>query len=206
MGCLPAFACRATPDALLFALASEVFDALDPALTDGNGLPAPKIDYTLSTNSRRLLDHGISNARAALKAAGAVDVIVNPLLENGGWHLMGTARMGVDPAASVVNEWGQTHDVDNLFIIDGSVFVTGAAVNPTPTIQALALRTAEYIANERSDLKASEAANLELESASEPEDALEAEAAAVSEGTAASEVAAAAEDAITTEIPDEETA
>ena len=44
--------------------------------------------------------------------------------------------------------------VDNLFIVDGSVFVTGAAVNPTPTIQALALRTADYIANERQDLKA----------------------------------------------------
>ena len=66
---------------------------------------------------------------------------------------MGTARMGNDPAGSVVNRWGQTHDVDNLFIIDGSIFVTGAAVNPTPTIQALALRTADHIVAERADLK-----------------------------------------------------
>ena len=67
---------------------------------------------------------------------------------------MGTARMGDDPARSVVERWGQSHDVDNLFIVDGSVFVTSAAVNPTPTIQALALRTADYIVANRSDLKA----------------------------------------------------
>jgi choline dehydrogenase-like flavoprotein len=53
----------------------------------------------------------------------------------------------------VVDKWGQSHDVDNLFIVDGSVFVTGAAVNPTPTIQALALRTADYIVEHRQDLK-----------------------------------------------------
>ena len=66
---------------------------------------------------------------------------------------MGTARMGNDPTDSVVDKWGQSHDVDNLFIVDGSVFVTGAAVNPTPTIQALALRTADYIVSHRQDLK-----------------------------------------------------
>ncbi|MDP6653475.1 MAG: GMC family oxidoreductase, partial [Gammaproteobacteria bacterium] len=72
---------------------------------------------------------------------------------NTGWHLMGTARMGDDPDRSVVNKWGQAHDVDNLFIVDGSLFVTGGGVNPTPTIQALALRTADYIRHERGDLK-----------------------------------------------------
>jgi len=61
--------------------------------------------------------------------------------------------MGDDPKTSVVDKWGQAHDVDNLFIVDGSVFVTSAAVNPTPTIQALALRTADYIVAEREDLK-----------------------------------------------------
>ncbi len=126
---------------------------LDDHLVDGSNLPAPKVDYTLNTNTRRLLDDGIENARKVLEAAGAIDVIVNPLLRSGGWHLMGTARMGVDPEASVVNEWGQAHDVDNVFIVDGSVLVTGGAVNPTPTIQALALRTADYIVRERSELK-----------------------------------------------------
>jgi hypothetical protein len=56
---------------------------------------------------------------------------------------MGTARMGTDPETSVVNEWGRAHDVKNLFIIDGSIFVTAAAVNPTNTIQALALYVAD---------------------------------------------------------------
>ena len=56
---------------------------------------------------------------------------------------MGTARMGTDPEKSVVNEWGRSHDVKNLFIIDGSIFVTSAAVNPTTTIQALALYIAD---------------------------------------------------------------
>ena len=56
---------------------------------------------------------------------------------------MGTARMGADPSRSVVNEWGRCHDVRNLFIIDGSIFVTAAAVNPTHTIQALALYIAD---------------------------------------------------------------
>ncbi len=58
---------------------------------------------------------------------------------------MGTARMGRDPARSVVNEWGRAHDVRNLFVIDGSVFVTAAAVNPTSTIMALALYVADRI-------------------------------------------------------------
>ena len=60
-----------------------------------------------------------------------------------GWHLMGTARMGTDPETSVVNEWGRCHDVKNLFIIDGSIFPTAGAVNPTNTIQALALHVAD---------------------------------------------------------------
>jgi len=58
---------------------------------------------------------------------------------------MGTARMGRDPETSVVNEWGRCHDVRNLFVIDGSIFVTAAAVNPTNTIQALALYVADRI-------------------------------------------------------------
>ena len=58
---------------------------------------------------------------------------------------MGTAKMGIDPSKSVVNSDCQTHDVENLYIIDGSVFTTSAAVNPTPTIQAIALRTADKI-------------------------------------------------------------
>ncbi len=126
---------------------------LDPELTDSDGIPAPRLNYTLSKNSRDQLDHAIGNAKKALEAAGAEDIFVDPMMRQSGWHLMGTARMGNDPDKSVVDKWGQSHDVDNLFIVDGSVFVTGAAVNPTPTIQALALRTADYIVEHRQDLK-----------------------------------------------------
>ena len=65
---------------------------------------------------------------------------------------MGTARMGTDPAKSVVNEWGRTHDVKNLFIVDGSIFVTSAGVNPCSTIQALALYIADRIKSNLSNL------------------------------------------------------
>ena len=101
--------------------------------------PAPRVSYTLSENSRRMLDHGIARAREALEAAGAHAVAFNPLLRAGGWHLMGTARMGTDPATSVVDGEGRCHDVPNLYIVDGSVMVTCAGVNPTSTIQAVAL-------------------------------------------------------------------
>jgi choline dehydrogenase-like flavoprotein len=62
-----------------------------------------------------------------------------------GWHNLGTARMGTDPEKSVVNEWGRSHDVKNLFVIDGSLFVTSGGVNPTSTIQALSLYIADSI-------------------------------------------------------------
>jgi len=116
---------------------------LDPVLKDAHGIPAPKIDYTLSENSRRMLEHAVSTATTALRTAGARDVVSTAPLLYAGWHLMGTARMGTDPQQSVVNEWGRSHDVKNLFIVDGSVFVTSGGVNPTSTIQAIAL----YIAN-----------------------------------------------------------
>jgi choline dehydrogenase-like flavoprotein len=58
---------------------------------------------------------------------------------------LGTARMGLDPERSVVNEWGRCHDVKNLFIVDGSIWVTAGGVNPTSTIQALALYIADSI-------------------------------------------------------------
>ena len=126
---------------------------LDEQMTDSSGVPAPNVRYAVSRNTRQLLDHGTRNARRVLQAAGAEAVLVNPLLRGDGRHLMGTARMGDDPEASVVDRWGQAWDADNLFVIDGSTFVTSAAMSPTATIQALAIRTADYIVQERTDLK-----------------------------------------------------
>ena len=104
-----------------------------------------RYQYRLSDNSRAMLDHAVARGKEVLEAAGAKQTHAEPLLGIAGWHLMGTARMGTDPDTSVVNEWGRCHDVRNLFIIDGSIFVTAAAVNPTNTIQALALHIADAI-------------------------------------------------------------
>ena len=118
---------------------------LDPVLKDSSGIPAPKLDYTISANSHKMMQHGIARAKEILTAAGASNICVESPILNGGWHLLGTARMGTDPERSVVNEWGRCHDVKNLFIVDGSIWVTSGGVNPTSTIQALALYIADSI-------------------------------------------------------------
>ena len=118
---------------------------LDPILCDNHGIPAPKIDYTLSENSRRMLEFSVERARDLIQAAGGREWFTESPLSLGGWHLLGTARMGSDPQNSVINEWGRSHDVRNLFIVDGSLFVTAGGVNPTRTIQSLALYVADSI-------------------------------------------------------------
>jgi choline dehydrogenase-like flavoprotein len=118
---------------------------LDPTLTDRDGIPAPLVRYRLSDNSLKMMEFAAARATEALEAAGATKVLIRNPLKQSGWHLLGTCRMGNDPANSVVDRWGRAHDVPNLFIVDGSLMVTSAALNPTSTIQALALRTADYI-------------------------------------------------------------
>lgn len=118
---------------------------LDPTLKDSNDIPAPRIHYTISDNTRRMMEHGIARAEEILSEAGATRLYCSREVLNYPGHLLGTARMGRDPERSVVNEWGRSHDVKNLFIVDGSVFVTGGGVNPTSTIQAVALYIADQI-------------------------------------------------------------
>jgi choline dehydrogenase-like flavoprotein len=118
---------------------------LDPVLKDGHGIPAPKIDYRIGENTRRMMEHGIARATEILETAGAKNISCSRTMLNYPGHLLGTARMGVDPGRSVVNAWGRCHDVKNLFIVDGSIWVTGGGVNPTSTIQALALYVADNI-------------------------------------------------------------
>jgi choline dehydrogenase-like flavoprotein len=117
---------------------------LDPVVKDSSGIPAPRVVYTYSDNSLKMLEHAAAMARRALEAAGAVEIEDGGIIQPA-FHLMGTARMGSDPRRSVVNAWHQAHDVKNLFIVDGSSFTTSAAVNPTSTIGALALRAADGI-------------------------------------------------------------
>jgi len=116
---------------------------LDAQRSDAHGIPAAKITYRMSENTQRMLQHGLDRGTEVMKAAGAVEVYTEGPMRMAGWHLLGTARMGTDPERSVVNEWGRSHDVKNLFIVDGSVFVTSGGVNPTSTIQALALYIAD---------------------------------------------------------------
>lgn len=126
--------------------------ALDPSLVDMHGIPAPLVRYRLSDNSKRILEYGVERAAEALDAAGARQVrSLNPVRPSG-WHLLGTCRMGETAYGSVVDGYCRSHDVPNLFVVDGSVFVTSAAVNPTPTIQAVALRAADYIKREGRNL------------------------------------------------------
>lgn len=77
------------------------------------------------------------------KAGGAKKLVEIFDLKGEPGHLLGTARMGHDPKSSVVDEYGRAHDVPNLVISDGSIFVTGGAANPTSTITALALRNSK---------------------------------------------------------------
>jgi choline dehydrogenase-like flavoprotein len=126
---------------------------LDPDHPDEYGIPGVKIDYRNSENTERMMDFHRERARESLLAAGAYDVIIAPFIEATGWHLLGTCKMGDDPATSVVDGWGRCHDVENLFIFDGSVWPTSSGMNPTATIAAFALRSAEHLVETRRDQK-----------------------------------------------------
>ncbi len=123
---------------------------LSPSLADSSGVPAPRVAYRVSENSRRLREWHAQRAAESLREAGAHTTEVTIVGRNG--HLMGTARMGRDPHSSVVDPWGMTHGIPNLGIIDGSVFVTAGGANPTSTICALALRAADHLLERRSTL------------------------------------------------------
>jgi choline dehydrogenase-like flavoprotein len=118
---------------------------LDLEVKDSYGLPVPKIINDHFQNELSMIDAISLRHREILDAAGARDVHVEKIIPGNSSHYLGTCRMGDDPKSSVVNSWCRTHDVPNLFIGDGSVFVTGAAVNPALTISALANRTADGI-------------------------------------------------------------
>jgi hypothetical protein len=123
---------------------------LSKTLVDSSGIAAPKISYRLSDNTAANLDWQVARASESLEAAGAWDIQVHSRLPNG--HFMGTARMGDDRSSSVVDRWCMSHDVANLGIIDGSVFVTAGSANPTTTIAAFALRAAERLIERRADI------------------------------------------------------
>ncbi len=136
-----------------FITAEDLPDAenrvtLDPQLVDPAGIPAPRIAYRVPEHAEAALEFNIARAIEAHDAAGAIETRVARIHADCGWHLLGTARIGHDPDTSVCDPYGRTHDVPNLFVADGSVFVTAGAVNPTATICAFALRCAEHMLRE----------------------------------------------------------
>jgi choline dehydrogenase-like flavoprotein len=122
---------------------------LSDTMADRWGIPAPKMIYALDQNTKDMIRHGIGSATRAFEEAGARDVMAEELVVYAGFHLLGTAKMGNDPATSVVDRHCRSHDVRNLMVVDGSVFVTSAALNPTPTIQAIALHAADALLADR---------------------------------------------------------
>ncbi|WP_454131806.1 GMC family oxidoreductase [Microbacterium lacticum] len=119
---------------------------LNTSVTDKNGLPVPNVHFDDHPNDTAMRDHGYRQAEVLYEAVGSTGSHRTPPYP--ATHNLGTSRMSARPEDGVVDKWGRTHDVPNLFISDGSVFTTGAAANPTLTIVALAIRQAEYIADE----------------------------------------------------------
>lgn len=128
---------------------------LDPDHCDSSGMPGVKVHYTLGENTKKMLKHGIETSKQVFTAAGAKVTSSFAPVKHTGWHLMGTARMGDNPATSVVNKFGQAHAVKNLFIVDSSIFVTAGAVNPVATAQALTLMACDHLRSHLHQLVAS---------------------------------------------------
>jgi choline dehydrogenase-like flavoprotein len=120
--------------------------SLDPTTKDKWGRPALRITYDDHPDDLKTGEFLVGKAKEILDAAGSQhtwDFGVQP--QTLGAHLLGTARMGTDPRRSVVNTDHRAHDVPNLFVCDGSSFVTSGRGQPTMTIQALAFRAADRI-------------------------------------------------------------
>jgi choline dehydrogenase-like flavoprotein len=113
---------------------------------DSSGLPIPKVVYKVSQNTKEILKFSLSKGRELFRAIGAEESISFAPVSFAGWHLMGTARMGNGPRNSVTDQFGRIHEIENLYVADSSLFVTSGSVNPTSTIQALALYIADHIA------------------------------------------------------------
>jgi choline dehydrogenase-like flavoprotein len=119
---------------------------LDPTLKDAKGRPAIRMTYMDHEDDLAMAAFLQDRAVEILKAAGAAEIWRNPV--EGGTihaHLLGTCRMGDAPETSVVDRYHRSHDIANLFICDGSSFVSSGRGQPTMTIQALAFRAAEHI-------------------------------------------------------------
>jgi choline dehydrogenase-like flavoprotein len=120
---------------------------LDPQVKDAWGLPAIRVTFDYHPDDLATMKWMLARQIEILEAAGAQKTWSQPydvvdMMPSR--HLMGICRMGNNPGSSVVNAYGRTHDIPNLFLVDGSNFVTSGRQQPTATIQALAYRAADY--------------------------------------------------------------
>ncbi|MBE7158896.1 MAG: GMC family oxidoreductase, partial [Rhodospirillales bacterium] len=115
------------------------------AATDRFGLPVAQVTFSLRDNDKKMIEFGRNKTIEVMWAAGAKEVVQ----ESRYAHLVGGARMSARPEDGVCDKFGRTWDVDNLFIMDGSVMPTQGSANPGLTIQALAARTADYILSQK---------------------------------------------------------
>jgi hypothetical protein len=120
---------------------------IDPELKDDWGVPAIRVTYKDHPDDVKHANWLVQRAVEIMDAAGATQIVPGEVGEaNGGVHLLGTCRMGNDPATSVIDKYHRTHDVRNLFLCDGSSMVTSGRGQPTQTIEALAFRAGDHIA------------------------------------------------------------
>lgn len=117
---------------------------LDNSQTDRYGLPIPHVAPVADhPNDAALKTHAVARSRALFEAVDAKEIWARGPFANS--HNMGSCRMSANPRDGVCNKWGQTHEVKNLFISDGSLNPTSGAANPTLTIVAMAIRQADYL-------------------------------------------------------------
>ncbi|RIK99633.1 MAG: 2-keto-gluconate dehydrogenase [Proteobacteria bacterium] len=117
---------------------------LDPKVKDQYGLPVASVHYDDHPNDIAMRNHAYGRGAAVYQAIGATTTF--PTVPYPSTHNLGTNRMSAKPRDGVVNKFGQSHDIKNLFVSDGSQFTSSAACNPTLTIVALAIRQADHIA------------------------------------------------------------
>src|SRR4029077_2303573 len=118
----------------------------EPVAKDANGMPVASVHYDDHPNDVAMRNHAYQQGAAVYDAVGATRTFPTPPYPS--THNLGTNRMSANPRDRVVNKFGQTHEIKNLFVSDGSQFTSGGAENPTLTIVTLAIRQAEYIADQ----------------------------------------------------------
>ncbi|MBO0857001.1 MAG: GMC family oxidoreductase [Chloracidobacterium sp.] len=128
----------------------ENYVDLDPGVKDRWGIPVLRFHYKFSDNEKNMCEDMAVTAQEMVEAAGFKVIGMGREILTEGWsiHELGTARMGTDPKNSVLNQFQQSHDVKNLFVVDGSSHVSASCQNPTWTIMALAWRSCDYLTDE----------------------------------------------------------